>query len=447
MSQSSLDETPVGGGEAGRGSAVADAPRPAPNVGGRVFFGRYALLTTADLAGKGLAYVGVVTVVRYFGADGYGAFSFALALVTCALTVGTFGLDLFGMRAAARHPDRIGATIPTVVGLRLLLAVTTYAGMLAAAALVPSVRAVFPVVAVLGASLLVGSVSLNWVAEGVQRVPVLGLVNVGTQALFLTLLLVLVQAWDAVWVVAVAQVGAELAVAAGVFAWARSAVPGPWRAVPRAEWRGVLAEAAPMGWTRVLRAVTLASDLAVLGFLLPLVEVGWYGGAFRLYTLFMASVGLYSVLLLSRLARCSVAGEAAVWHEVRASFRRILPPAVSATAAAAALAEVLLVNLFDPTFAAATGSLRLLLLALLVSLVSGHYRLALIALGRQGRDSVAVTAATVAHVGLKLALVPALGIAGAAVGHLLGEVCLLGVVWYYARKPAAVRPTDAPGPG
>lgn len=416
---------------------AAPQPEPAQPVpaagGGRAFMLRYGLLVAADLTAKVLAYIVTLVVIRYFGAAGYGAFAFAAAVVTCATTAGTFGLDLYGMREAARHPERLRVTIPTVATLRLILAATAYGVLIITVGVVPSFQAVSPLLIILGLSLFTGSVSLNWIAEGLQCAPVLALANVGTQVLFLTLLFGFATWHDVVWVVAAAQVLAELIVAAGVFVWARARFPGGWKPAPRAQWRSVLVESAPMGGTRVLRAVTLASDLAILGFFLPLTEVGWYGGAFRLYLLFLASVGLYSILLFARLARCAAAGESAVWHEVRASFFRILPPAIAATLTAAAAAQWLLMTLFDPTFAAATDSLRLLLLALLVSLVSGHYRLALLAQGRQGRDAFVVGLATLVHIVLKLALIPSLGITGAALGHLLGELALLGMAWYVVR--------------
>ncbi len=101
--------------------------------------------------------------------------------------------------------------------------------------------------------------------------------------------------------------------------------------------------------------------------------------------------------------------------------------ALPATALGIGLAAWLLPWLFDPSFAAASSALRLLLLALLATTISGHARQALLALGEQRVDLMNVGISSFAHVALKLLLIPALGLGGAALGTFAGEVLLMGL--------------------
>ena len=65
-----------------------------------------------------------------------------------------------------------------------------------------------------------------------------------------------------------------------------------------------------------------------------------------------------------------------------------------------------------------------LLLAVIVSLLNGHLRQALIALGYQRLDLRNTALSSGVHVLTKVALIPVLGIAGAALGTLIGEAFL-----------------------
>lgn len=395
---------------------------------------RYVLLVGSDVIGKSLAYLSMLIVVWRFGAAGYGAFSFAASVIICALTAAALGLDTFAARETARHPERIEASVGTIVALRLSFGASVYVMLLLGAMVTPFFGDTFELIAVLGLSLLVSAMNLNWIAEGQQRSVVLAVANMGTQGFNLLLLLVVIYWHRALWGVAIAQVAAEIAVGIGLFAWANKSFRISWKVLSIGKMASIITESAPIGWSRVMRAVTISSDIVILGFLLPFEEVGWYSGANRLYMLFLTSVGLYSILLLPRLSACATAGSEPVWKEVRASFRRILPLALVCVAATAVIAQFLLVTMFDPTFAAATTSLQLLLVSLFISLVSGHFRLALIALNRQKEDSIAVTLTTVAHIILKLAFVPLFGITGAALGTCAGELFLLGAMVYLVRS-------------
>jgi O-antigen/teichoic acid export membrane protein len=107
-----------------------------------------------------------------------------------------------------------------------------------------------------------------------------------------------------------------------------------------------------------------------------------------------------------------------------------------------ATAETALHFLFGPDFEAATRPLRVLLLALPANLAAGHYRAALIALGRQQLDLRLVAACALVHIGAKLCLIPAFGMSGAACGTVAGEAALMLLSWRVVRtllgKPAVV---------
>src|SRR5262249_18345212 len=119
-----------------------------------------------------------------------------------------------------------------------------------------------------------------------------------------------------------------------------------------------------------------------------------------------------------------------VRQAVSAGIRRTLLAAVPITVAALLLGPAVLRLLFGPGFDEAVPVLRILLLVLPLQLLSGHGRMALVALGRQRYDLGLVAVSAGVHVVAKLVLIPALGMIGTAWGTFAGEAALVLLTWY-----------------
>ena len=116
------------------------------------------------------------------------------------------------------------------------------------------------------------------------------------------------------------------------------------------------------------------------------------------------------------------------------AMARALPAAIPITLAGLVLSRAVLHLLFGGNFEEATTALQILILALPLHLAAGHFRTALVALGRQRLDLRLVALAAIVHVAVKLLLIPRLGITGAAWGTLVGETALLMLAWNAGRR-------------
>lgn len=388
---------------------------------------RYATLAGADLATRALGFALMLVVVRWFGPSGFGEIGFATAIVTYALVIGAGGLDVHSVRVVAGAPEALAETVGTVVAVRLTLALATYAVLLVLAASVPALRGVSGLIALFGLSLFTGALSLSWVPESLQRTHVLALANLGTQLIGLALLpaaLALVRDPRAV---PIAQVAAEALVAGGLFLWCRRSFGSFARPLPWRRWGAILSESAPIGGSKAMRAVALGSDLVLLGFLVPMRELGWYGAAYKLFLLGVAAGATFYVVVFPRLVQRAGDPTGALAREVRFCLGCLAAVALPAVAVAALVSGPVLALLFGPSFGAATGSLRWLLLALLANLTNNLFRFVLMARGRQAVEFSLGSAAAAAHVLFKLLLIPALGISGAGLGTFLGELTFLAL--------------------
>jgi O-antigen/teichoic acid export membrane protein len=112
------------------------------------------------------------------------------------------------------------------------------------------------------------------------------------------------------------------------------------------------------------------------------------------------------------------------------------------------LAPALIDVLYGEAYRGAVAPLRLLLLSFALLVVSRHYRLVLVASGRQALDLKIMGAAAALNVALNVWLVPRFGLAGAAASNVASEAAILVAVLYVAafRSPGGTAFGDWPRP-
>jgi O-antigen/teichoic acid export membrane protein len=408
---------------------------------------RYTFLLGADAASKLMGFTVTVLIARKMGDAAFGAIGLATSAVLYAIMTSSCGSDVYAVRSIAAGKTDPREMAGIVIALRVVFGLIVYALLMAVTMLVAPLRQVAPLIAIAGLSCFSMGLHLGWLPQALQRTRALAITNLGTQGFFLGFVLIALSmgggfsgakpdaiAAKLLWTIPAAQVAAELLVALGLLIWAKRTVG--WPKLPSlATATRVFKDAMPIGGSQILRSVALGSDALLLGFFVALNYIGWYNGAYKLYLLMLSGTAIYFVILLPRLSERVKVSAAAVRQEVMASLARTLPLAVLPLLGIGLLAAPLLARLYHNTsFAAGALSLQVLLVALLFTFISSHFRNALLAQGRQHQDLRYVLIATITHVVLKLALIPTMGIAGAAIGTCVGEgvLALLGaraVLW------------------
>jgi O-antigen/teichoic acid export membrane protein len=281
-----------------------------------------------------------------------------------------------------------------------------------------------------------GALTLGWVAQARGQVHAVGISMLATHLVYFAgVELVVLLGWPPV-AAPLALVVAETLSAGGLWIWIVRTMGPVTRPLPLVETWRFLEASLPIGGANILRGAVVGSDVLLLGLFASKAEVGLYGAAFKLYSLGLSLGTMYFALLLPHLAARNEQSFAAVKTAMHAASRRTLLAATPIVVAALLLAGPVLHLLFGASFEAATGALRILVLALPLNLVAGHFRILLVATGRQRRDLSLVAIGTVVHVSAKLILIPAVGFNGAAWGTLVGEAALMLLSWF-ASAPAA----------
>jgi O-antigen/teichoic acid export membrane protein len=395
---------------------------------------RYAVVFTADMGSRGLRFLADVVLFRHFGPQVFGQLNLAQFLAMHGMCLGTCGLDSAGARdvAAKALPAPVLAT--TIVSLRLALGIVAWGTVAAVTMLVPQYRSSFQLTALYSLSIVSGALTIGWVAQGRGQVQVAGLATLATHvAYFCGVELAAWAGWPPTSIPLV-LVLSETLTAAGLWIWilwtvGPAARPLPWGAAVT-----LLRESLPIGGANYLRLLTFGSDVLLLGLFVSDAELGQYSVGFKLYSVGSSVLAVFcGVLLLPHLATQTTLGTAAVRSTLYSILAKSLAVVAPLAVIGSLLAAKILPLLFTRAADAAIAICQVLVLALPANLVAGHFRTALVALGRQRRDMRLVAVGAMIHVAAKLILIPLFGMIGAAWGTLLGETVLMLLAWQACR--------------
>jgi O-antigen/teichoic acid export membrane protein len=395
---------------------------------------RKVAVTTASLvAGRVVAVLaGVATVglaSRYLGLDGFGTLTLAMSIVAFVALLTDIGLSTMAAREIAREPEREREILGNVLTLGLALAVGGVAGL----ALIAEVgyggdEQMREALLILGAQVVaapfVGVARAHF--QGVQRGQ---LIAVGDIALAVGML-----------AASAACVAADLGFAALAAATATGYVaqaivmtvmlPGGVRLAwsgSRATWRHLLLISLPFGATVVVNYLYFRLDVLLLSFLRDTEEVAVYGLAYRVLEGLIVLPAYFMFALFPEIARLT-SDRARVDGIVVAALEAMQVLAIPLVGLGIVFADDIVAVIGGAEFEDSDWVLRILMLALGISYLSGVFGNALVAIGRQNalfKWSLVVLGANLVA---NLALIPPYGAIGASIAVVASEALAFFVV-------------------
>lgn len=413
---------------------LRDAPAP-PAGGARRVARNFGLLLTGELVAQALGFFLLAYLARALGADGFGVWTFAAAVVAYFMTVVEAGTDSWGVREVSREPGRLREVLGGLTAARLAVAVAATVVLLAYAGV--GIPAEFPARrwALLFGTLSLAAVAVQttWAYRSVERVVPIAAASVVQRALAVGLALLLVHSAADGPRAMLLQGLSELVVSVGLLV-------GMWRLAGggRPTFRGGLArralgEAWPMGASRMVRSAMAAFTVAILAHSSSNATVGHYGAAFRLVMALLTINTIFSMAAMPSIVRaCSNAVSAA--RTVSAAHRVLVAIYLPVVVGGGMLAAGLLELVYSREFVAAAVPLRILLAMLPVSALSENLRSVLVALGRQRDILWSVGGAAIVTVILAATLSPLYGATGAASAVLAGETTLFVLASIFVRR-------------
>jgi O-antigen/teichoic acid export membrane protein len=382
-----------------------------------------------------------IYVLRVLGSEGAGRYAFAVVTWLYIKTLSDCGLGVLATREIARRPETAGRWLGGGTTLRLLALLgllPVVAALLAGYAAADRLAADTALaVALLVASIAPGALSdaATAVFNGRERMEVPALVTVLSTALKIAIAGLALLAGGGV----VGLAGAALVVntvTAGVL-WA---LARPY--APRVRWwpgaataRRWLAVAWPLLLNGLLVNLFFRVDTYVIQAARGDEALGLYDAAYKFVNLTLIVPPYLTLALFPQLARQAEREPAALRRTLRRAIGYLLLLALPAAVATTMLADWLIWLLAGPAFLpGAAAALRVLIWFLPFSYVNGLVQYGLIALDRQ-RAITAIFAGTVVfNLLANLALVPAVGLLGAAAVTVASEVVLLAPLLALTRR-------------
>lgn len=412
-------------------------------VGNKVILRNIGILTIAQALSLAAGIGTAALLARNLGPGGYGVLGFGTACLGFLGVAVALGTDTYGVREVARARESVCRVIGDVTGLRLALAVLVYAGFCIFVLLLDRPGPEKAVLAVQGAGVFVIALTLDYAFQGLERMGVNGFRQVATAFLTLAGVVLFVNGPDDLIEAAGIVLGAGMTAVLVVGAFARGRL-GPTPLVREwGVWRRVLAVSAPMAVSGVTHTIIANTDVVMLGLMRTNTEVGLYSAAFRVMAVGMVPGGLVLAAFFPNLAAAFKDGPEAMRRSSTAFAATLAMIGAPVAFGGILFADDILAVLYGDAFVEAAPVLMLLLGSVFVWHLRAPMDSALLAWNAERLQMKINLAGAGVNVALNLALIPAYGVAGAAVASLLSHI-VLAIVFALAFRRFAERLPLAP---
>lgn len=216
--------------------------------------------------------IGLATAIylaRVLSPSAYGSLGLALAIIGILGTVVQAGTGSRATRLTALHPDSVPLIYAQTTGLRIIMAVIVFAGLLGCVELLSRTFSLPSNLLILCSFLLLRpTLIVAWAFQGLDQMHVTALADIAEKALLLGALLLLVkgQGNDLLWVPVL-----ETLTALAVVLWLRKRLgamyPDLRISFNYKTWPGVTRESLPLGMAALLGSVYLHGAILLLGWL------------------------------------------------------------------------------------------------------------------------------------------------------------------------------------
>jgi O-antigen/teichoic acid export membrane protein len=339
------------------------------------------------------------------------------------------GLMTFGTRELARHPDQIRHQAGQILSLRMALTLGSFLLLLVFTYLVHLDPQLKILIVLFGLSLFPTAALMDWAFKGVERMNVVGSIEIVRAVPYLVLVLFWVKQPSHVLRAPIFFfLSTVLAAVLGLLLFRRDY--GPLRPqVELAFWKRAMQESLPLGFGFLLLQVYYLTDTVVLGFLRGDVLVGWYSAAYRMVAFILVLGGLFFETTFPVISRYYKDAPKRLSSLLSSSLRVTILLAIPMAVGGTILARPMLTSLYGAEYGAAAIAFQVLIWAVAIELTGMNWGYALMACDRAKEYMKTVGLGAVMSVALNVALIPKLGLVGAGVARLTSSATISLFFW------------------
>jgi O-antigen/teichoic acid export membrane protein len=399
------------------------------------------LLGGGEMAAKIFCFLAFTRIGRLLGPERYGSLEFVMAFIVFFTLPADCGLGSYGAREIAkrRYPGpRLLAGIAT---LRSLLALASYVALAATTPWVPA--GARTLVCIYGLGFLLMPLQLQWLFQGHGKMQWVAAASVVRYGVFAGLVFLLVRDDSTLISIGIFECIALIASSAMCVWVARADLKDTLAELPPrlADLKTHLGRSWPIGMSQVSWVALWYFATVFLGFWVVDASLGQFGAAHRIVMALHTFVWMYFYNLLPTICRTAVA--------TGKDLRALLGPSLALTAWAGGLAALLVTLLSSDIIAIAYGEpyrpagrlLSILIWAVPVALLSGHYRYALVACDHERLEFRCNAIAAVVAIVLGIVLIPFYGATAAAVALVASAAVVLALAYAATSEAGVLMPS------
>ncbi len=399
----------------------------------RTWIKSFGILAGGEAGSSALRLLTVVWLARRLGPSTFGSVSIGLAIAGYLTVLAQLGLDIVGTRNVAADPGHALGYLRQLTGIRVLLAIATYAGLVVVTLAAPLDHETRMVVLGLGLLVVTSAFDVRWALVAVQHVSWAAWAAMAGVVTLLVGTVAFVQNRHDLAALIIVTLAADI-VTQAILVMATRRRFGRWRPTTpeRTSWRHLRA-GVPITVSRAARTVIITLDVLIVGVFASSAETGRYALAGRLIGVGIVFIGLFQSVYLAALSRSRRDPEQ-VAGLVRSASRLVWLVGTPVLVVLVASAGLVVPLVFGEHYRGAIELTQVMLPALLLLAFTSIWSGVLLAYQRNRAVAVVAVAAASLNVAVNFALIPLIGAVGASIATVAGEAAQLALCRVAARR-------------
>jgi O-antigen/teichoic acid export membrane protein len=378
-------------------------------------------LLIGNVGSRILGFFVTVYLARVLEVSGFGKLQFALAFFSYGLILINPGLLLLGTREVVKDRGKIGEYVPSIMLLRLLLAILSFLLIVSLLFILPKSETTKTLIIFYSLSLFVQAFLLEWVFQGTEEMEYIGLSRIMVFVVYLPLVFLFVKGPEMILRVPLFLLGGNIAASLLlilIFLRRKESIRLHLNSsllIP------LLRRSLPLGLAAVMIQIYLYFDTLLLGLFKGDEVVGLYNAAYKLvfFVLILDRVFIESFFpLISRYYRESLERlQNLLKNYAKLITALVIPIGIGGTLLAVPILDLV----FGPQYLRGVIAFQILIWVVSLSSINSVYGYGLIGCDQEKKYTLAISLGTMSNLILNFLLIPPYGLMGAAIATLLSE--------------------------
>lgn len=407
----------------------------------------FTSLLIGSVGSRLLGFMVTVYLARILDVSGFGKISFALAVFSFGLILTNPGLLLLGTREVAKKKEKIGEYLPTIVVLRLLLALFAFLLILSLLIFLPKSQDTKVLIFFYSLSLFAQVFLLEWLYQGIEEMEYIGISRLSVFFFYLPLVFLFVKGSQKIlWVPLFWLIGNIAASLFLIFIFRKRFGTIRLRFNPSLL-LPLLKKSLPLGLAAIMIQIYLYFDTLLLGFFKGDESVGWYSAAYKLVFFVLLLDRIFAETLFPLMARYSQESQEKLKILLKRYAKMIVSLVLPIGVGGTLLASPIMNLVYGSQYEKGVFVFQILIWVVTLSSINSVYGFGLIGCGREKKYTFAITIGTIANILLNLVMIPLFGLVGAAWVKLFSEGIMFALMvlqfekivqiqfWKYIPKP------------